>query len=406
MKYLFGLLVCFYFNSTYAVDLGFRFRDGKCVNSNDVEGLNLSHFGPCGDFRNASLGRLDLSGLDLSGSRFDGADLQVINFSNSKLEGVSFQLASMAGVSFSQANVSHTSFLKANISNMKIDETIFDMVDFSDSQISRSELDYFTCNHCQFRNATLSEINLNDAVMADSDLSEVKTRNVSLNRANFTNSNFEKAQLILSVFRDAQFTSSNLQGANLKNSDFIGSKFANSNMKDSFFSKGTKLSMSMDEARSRGMIFVKANSTIFAWAAFGDLNDSINGEVKNVLLEVQKADQAFKILNSDNTVVSEFKAKLAGADVFVLPEMEKGTNVQFVEEVGASVLSFVESGGVVVALASYEKFLEQSGLLPKANCENDTISDNSKLPILDIKNPLMAGFSSDSVATADELTAY
>ena len=71
--------------NTYAGDLGFRYQNGQCVNSQGMAGLNPSFFGPCADLRGAILGHLNLDGIDFSGSQFTASDLQKSSLNNAIL---------------------------------------------------------------------------------------------------------------------------------------------------------------------------------------------------------------------------------------------------------------------------------------------------------------------------------
>src|SRR5689334_9670282 len=83
-----------------ANDLGFRYRNGRCLNGANAEGLNPSFIGQCSDLRNAVLGRLDFTQVDFSGSKFTNADLQQSKFDGANLTGVDFEAANLSGVSF------------------------------------------------------------------------------------------------------------------------------------------------------------------------------------------------------------------------------------------------------------------------------------------------------------------
>ena len=53
-------------------DLGFRYRDGKCVNEAGEEGMNPEYPGECGDLKGANLAELPLDGVDFSGANLRG----------------------------------------------------------------------------------------------------------------------------------------------------------------------------------------------------------------------------------------------------------------------------------------------------------------------------------------------
>src|SRR5262245_36174497 len=87
-------------SSSWAGDLGFRYTNGTCVNSQGDKGLNTNYFGQCSDFRGVTLAKFHLDGVDFSGSQFNSADLQRTTFNQTILNGVSFEGANLSGVEF------------------------------------------------------------------------------------------------------------------------------------------------------------------------------------------------------------------------------------------------------------------------------------------------------------------
>ncbi len=79
--------------SVFGEDQGFRFEDGKCLNSQSREGLNPAYFGQCGDLRQIRLGYLSVGSIDFRGSRFDNSTFIDVDFAGSDLSDTTFASA-------------------------------------------------------------------------------------------------------------------------------------------------------------------------------------------------------------------------------------------------------------------------------------------------------------------------
>lgn len=289
------LLFCIFITSlnVYAADLGFRYKNGKCLNDKGVEGLNTSYFGQCADFRNTILGQVNLNGIDLSGSRFTTADLQGTTFENAILAGVDFDSANLASANFVEAEISSASFRSANLRNANFADARIQKSDFSGANFSQTTLSYVqfqasTLNKANFAGATLDSAgfvscSLEDARFSSALLQGADFAGSSLNRANFSGANltgaklenlpgekvnFERAILSQASLRGSSFNGANcsnarlvdvnlervkLQMANLKGADLSRTMVERAEFRGAVFSKHTQLPFTKDKALALGM---------------------------------------------------------------------------------------------------------------------------------------------------------
>src|SRR4051812_12057710 len=98
-------MISFFVLGAKAEDLGFRYVNGKCVNSSNQEGLNPSYFGQCGDLRGTAIARLSFDNIDMSGTQFSSADLQKSTFKKAILVGVNFDETNLSGVELLGAKI-------------------------------------------------------------------------------------------------------------------------------------------------------------------------------------------------------------------------------------------------------------------------------------------------------------
>lgn len=283
---LVALITSILMTHTQAADLGYRYKEGKCVNSEGKEGLNVSYFGQCSDFRLVGLSNLSLDGLDFSGSRFDGAKLERVNFAGSTFTDVSFEKAILSGSELTEAKLIRTLFKGAilknvNFSEAQIQAPIFDEADFSGGTYS-----FFTCEGCSFKKAIFEGAVLDNADLSGSDLtganfSSSNLRDADLSKASIAGANFNKAQLTQTNLKDSKVPSSDFRKAKLDKADLRGAVFDKSDLrstmiqdckvekatfKEAVYNKKTVMPFSDAEARSMGMIAGKLEG-------FAELND-------------------------------------------------------------------------------------------------------------------------------------
>ena len=76
--------------------VGFRYRDGKCVNDDGEEGRNPRYVGECGGLRARDLRDANLIEVDLSGADMHSVEAQGIKLQDAILVGASMRNATKA----------------------------------------------------------------------------------------------------------------------------------------------------------------------------------------------------------------------------------------------------------------------------------------------------------------------
>ncbi len=423
---------------TFAKDLGFRFTAGKCVDAAGKSGLNPGYIGQCGDLRNVVIARFTFDDSDLSGSSFEGSDLQGSSMRNCNLTNVIFKAANLSGVDLEGSMIHNADFNMAILVNGHFAGAEFINPDFSGADLSGSLLSYM-----KFPGANFAGANLGSAVMDHVDLSGLNLSGVSFRGVNLQNSvldktmlsgaNFAGADLTLATFVGAKgpnisfadailrktiFDGASLQSSNFKNTqmdsaslnnvDFQksdmrgavlkGATIKGAKFKDVTFNKRSVLPFTMEEAKAIGMVFLPAPS-ILAWTSFADKDAGPNGEAQNTLrtIRLQVPDIEDADVRIDETLdYAAIAGKLKDATVFLIPEMENGSDAVFAAKLGAPLKAFINGGGLVIAMRN-NSFLKDSGLMNTV--EKTCISDGVLLPVLLPTHALATGLGASIVAS-------
>jgi uncharacterized protein YjbI with pentapeptide repeats len=289
-------------NVGLAGDLGFRYKDGKCLNGEGKEGLNTVYFGQCSDFRSVVLGRVSLEKIDFSGSRFDGATLQLVNFSGATFESVNFEGAQLAGIQFEGAKFNKVTFKQGMLKNVSVSEATMKDVTFENASMLGNTLNYLECKGCSFKNVDLSSstlesvnfegsdltganiststlqganlskaslkgVNFKGTNLAGSNLSFAQAVEAKLNSADLSNANLQGLVLDGSDLRKAKFDKADLRGASFNNTDLRGAmivdcKLEKNSFKGAQFNKRTVLPFNEEQARAAGLIFMKLGDVL------------------------------------------------------------------------------------------------------------------------------------------------
>jgi hypothetical protein len=110
------------------------------------------------DFANAKFAGIILHGLDLEGSRFDGANLKNAEFSFSGLKGASFANADLTGADLAYARCPEASFEGAVLKKADLKEANFRHCNFRKADLSGASLAYSNVGGADFRDATLDGV--------------------------------------------------------------------------------------------------------------------------------------------------------------------------------------------------------------------------------------------------------
>lgn len=262
MKYLMGfvlLLAWILTSNTWAMDLGFRFKDGQCVNERGEFGYNPGFVGNCGDFRGVILVKFDLSNLDLRGAQFQNSQLQIVNFNRSLLEAANFSNSILVGLSFDETQMKNVDFSQAQIKKVTFFEASLEQVNFSKTQWSDSVLSYFSCDVCDFSLTNLSNLALDGSRLPKSNFVDANLTDVNLSMSNLESAIFNRALLKQSDLSKAQLMKASLQGARIKNSNFSQVNYLDTDFKGARYNRYSILPFDRKKAADLGMIFLVAD---------------------------------------------------------------------------------------------------------------------------------------------------
>ncbi len=163
---------------------------------------------------NAGFAGEDLSNLDLSGLKLDGA-----NFENCVLSGTIFESASLAGANLAGAILTGSNLTGANLEN---------------ASLNGADL-----THANLAGANLAHANLTDAT--------------------FENANLRGASLAGAVATDTGFTGACLDDAKLTNGDFSGADFSDARLDRTSFAASSLREATFDRASGANVVFDKAD---------------------------------------------------------------------------------------------------------------------------------------------------
>jgi uncharacterized protein YjbI with pentapeptide repeats len=245
IKLVLAFTACIFGLSVSATDLGFRYKNGACVNSNNATGLNPGFIGQCGDLRQTTISGFSFDGLDLSGTAFVDATLLGCTFQGTILTGANLTGIDLTGVVLNQAmlnlaNFDHAVLVKAQFVGADFSGSKLDKADFTNADLSSAILNGATGTAVKLKYASLKQADLTAAVLMGADF-----RHAALDQAKLNNTNLEQADL-----RAAQLTNVNLATADLKGATF---------------SKKTTLPISQDQALQMGMTLGNDAAVYILW---------------------------------------------------------------------------------------------------------------------------------------------
>ena len=155
------------------------------------------------DFSGANLSQLNLQGIDLR-----GANLTQVNFSNTDL----------SEANLTQANLNRASLLKANLSKANLSKANLDYVIFSQATINRQTLiDRKSLQIYKIVNNFPLDRNFSQCDLSNSNLFRVNFTGADLSNANLSNANLTNATLSEAYLTGADLSNANLTNANLTN---------------------------------------------------------------------------------------------------------------------------------------------------------------------------------------------
>lgn len=422
-----------------ASDLGFRFRDGKCVNSQEEIGLNPSFFGPCSDLRGVTLYNLNFEGVDFSGSQFSSSDLQRISFKRANLTGVNFERAILLGVNFDESQVHMVNFQRTTLRKVSFSEADIQKSSFVDSDLRANDLNYVRIEECDltranFSEAQLEEIEIQNSKLIDTNLENANLRKSKIESSQLVRTKFFGSNLELANISDAQGEDVNFLRASLKNAIIFKSKLIRSKLnavalmnatisytdfshsvmkstdltgvhlqdvilKDVNYSARTKLPFSQEKAREFGMILSITKLVLILWDELNDyvrnfaegLEKISEGEIKTVMSPSSETQFAGQYSLVDYDAVIHFNGKDGASSDVDLPESGQKAIVEYVQNGGTFI--YGEWQAFAVKEGRY-RFMRDTVLFSEKSIDEGAMtvtfsSDGMKSPIFNgLSNPV------------------
>lgn len=364
-------------STSMAGDLGYRYKNGKCTNSQGQVGLNPYYWGQCADFRGVTIAKFSFDGIDFSGADFTGANLEKSTFVGTILTSTNFETATLSGIDFGSAQISGSNFRKAILKQTTfgaVSNSDFTDVDFSGSiltylsapnskfvrakiagiKVDNSDFSGADLTGADFSNSDLTASNLAGAQIAGANFSGIKSTKTDFSgavglAANFqgavlTQTNWTNAAVSKANFRSARLTGAQLKGGNFEGSDIRGAdltsaKYDQVKFKGATYSKKTLLPFDSQYAQTLGLLMQKSATILIMW-------DTLTEDVKTFAkalgadgTEVILSDKAFYMYDG-TTALSKYDAII---------QMNGDTYAQDIPMAGqAALVSFVKAGGTFV----------------------------------------------------------
>lgn len=148
--------------------------------------------------------RIDLSELNLSGTKFNCSSLDESKFVNTIFDDCKFNFSGIQSSNFSKAKLNNCTFKASHLANSSF-------------------------RSAEIKNNTFSAINLEKA-----DFSEVEIADTKFSKCNFSETIF-----CSSMFKNIEFSTTNLEGCNFENSKIENVNFGFSNLKSCSFKNAT-----------------------------------------------------------------------------------------------------------------------------------------------------------------------
>ena len=383
------LILCFLSPFLFSDDLGYRYKNGKCLDAGGKEGLNPNYIGECGNLAGKIMDSADLQGKNLKGADFSKASLKKANLSGAMLTGSKLNDALLNEAVFTGANLSGAFFKKADLTKASFVNCIADNVTFQGAklveagfpatQLSFSNFSLSDVSGANFTKAVLTESNFDRAVMAKTIFKEANLENGNLSSAKAKESSFEGANLAEATmdgieaekasfkgavlrgskmvrgsfmkvnFRSARMEQADLELADLTAADLKGAILSEAKMKGTFlegakFSKSTMLPFTQEEALALGMTLIK-NSKITLFYNTANLYDGDSGQgYSRSIRENIRYKEDFAVTQA--TTGAELSTILDESGVFIWPIF----NGQKVFDATAQVVikKYLMNGGNVV----------------------------------------------------------
>lgn len=350
-------------------DLGFRYKDGVCVNERGEKGLNPGHLGQCGDLAGVRLSKLDLGGMDLSGTRLTNADLQLSSLREATIQGVDFERTVLSGVDFSDAKIRKTNFKGSTLKEIQLGGAEIIDSNFTEVNFGATALSYVRFEGCNLEGAQFvggildgAEFmggNLAKSNFLGADLTDATFDNVLLKEANFSNANLQGATLKNVIATKIRLKGTNLKKASLDGADLTEGDLRSANLTDTSV-KGTiftsvrfnkRTILPFTDAEARGMLMSKNEIALYYNKTHVEVVDGNNrAEASNIYAHLKDIEDLVRFEDYSAAGIDN----LASSDTILFPEFElRGLGPDLTADAAKRLKELTEAGARVVLIGVY-----------------------------------------------------
>ncbi len=349
--------------SAFSEDLGYRYKDGKCVNEKGQQGLNPKTIGQCGDLSYVQLSGINMSPFDLSGSNFSNSVLEKTVFSKTKLRDINFEGANLKGAFFSNSELKSVLFKNADLSGATFADAVVEDADFSKTLFRNTQLSFKTCDRCNFdeayldgseifyaqiksssfKNTRFENVQLEEVQILDTNMQKLGVSNSFIVNTTFSNCDLAQSTLLNTGFPKSIFKEINFKSANFLNAVMLESKFISSIFTDSYFTSDSKFPFSREEALKLGMkLVVKPKALVYSY-------DRYDPYISELLKGLSPFDIT-KIVNKGEGVL-DIPANLAEYSFILFSARDSSNNIKpdFLQKM----MNFVKAGGTFFSSAGF-----------------------------------------------------
>ena len=191
------------------------------------------------DLRRATLGDMQLPGIDLTGAILDGADFSRANLSGADLNAVralktNFRAAVMVSVAangnFDSSNFSGAVLDRANLTNAGLHATNMNRASLIEARLGKADMRDANLTGANLRSAAMNDSRLNGAALIGADFESASLYKADLTGVRARTSIFMRANLTQAKLGGADFSSAKLGRANLTNAATVGADFRNAQL--------------------------------------------------------------------------------------------------------------------------------------------------------------------------------
>ncbi len=188
----------------------------------------------------------NLSKIDLSGAKLQGANIAEVNFSEGIFSGVNFNQANLTKVNLSQAHLSEVNFRETKLVDLDLSNAYLQEVDFHRANLSG----------VNFKETIFNQVNFSEAVLHNADMSylDLSSFGVNLSRLDLRQSKFIRANLQGLDLDGANLSKANLSGANLSDTNLTNTNLNGAKFILSTYNRNTRFPESFNPQRA-GAVF-------------------------------------------------------------------------------------------------------------------------------------------------------